>query len=67
MKWEYKVITMKTQGYMGGAVDTVELEKALNSLGEEGWELACACDTNATFGRTGEMVVLFKRRKGTPR
>ncbi|MBW6467082.1 MAG: DUF4177 domain-containing protein [Brevefilum sp.] len=61
MEWEYKVITMRTEGFMGGKVDISELETALNNLGKEGWELTAAFDTNEGYGRTRDVVVLFKR------
>lgn len=61
MEWEYKVITMKTEGFMGGKVDISELEIALNNLGKDGWELTAAFDTNEGYGRTRDVVVLFKR------
>lgn len=59
--WEYKVITMKTEGFMGGIVDISELETAFNNLGKDGWELIASFDTNEGYGRTRDVVVLFKR------
>jgi hypothetical protein len=61
MEWEYKVITFRTEGFMGGKVDVSQLESLMNSLGRDEWELTAAFDTNEGYGRTRDVVVLFKR------
>lgn len=61
MDWEYRVITMKTEGFMGGKVDVSQLELMMNNLGRDEWELAAALDTNEGYGRTRDVVLLFKR------
>jgi hypothetical protein len=60
-EWEYKVITLRTEGFWGGKVDITELETVMNNLGRDGWELTAAFDTNESYGRTRDVVALFKR------
>ena len=63
MEWEYKVLTIETTGFMGGKVDVVQLETLMNSLGRDGRELAAAVDTYEGYGRTRNVVLLFKRTR----
>jgi len=63
MEWEYKVLTIETTGFMGGKVDVVQLETLMNSLGRDGRELAAAVDTIEGYGRTRNVVLLFKRTR----
>ncbi len=61
MEWEYKVITLRTEGFWGGKIDVAQMEALMNSLGHDEWELTAAFDTNEGYGRTRDVVVLFKR------
>ena len=62
MKWEYKTIKMATTGVLvGGKLDESQFDARLNELGQEGWELAMALDTNQVGGMTRDVVVIFKR------
>ena len=61
MKWEYKTITMNTKGFTGGIIEPDELDKGLNRLGSDGWELVSALDTNYEGGRSRLVVAIFKR------
>ena len=63
MKWEYRTIRLGTHGFLGGKVDDQQLEAMMNSLGESGWELVTAFDTNQAYGETRDVVVLFKKEK----
>jgi hypothetical protein len=63
MNWEYKTIKLATTGFSGGKLDEIKLESMMNSLGEQGWELAAALDTNQGAGSTLDVVVIFKRPK----
>jgi hypothetical protein len=63
MNWEYKTIKLATTGFSGGKLDEIKLESIMNSLGEQGWELAAALDTNQGAGSTLDVVVIFKRPK----
>lgn len=62
-KWEYKTIKMSTTGFMGGILDSSELNEKLNSLGEEGWEVTTGLVTNQGNGYSREVVVILKREK----
>jgi len=63
MKWEYKTIKLKTAGRLGGKLDEEELDRLMNDLGEQGWALAAAFDTNQQPGTTKDAVIIFKRAK----
>ncbi len=63
MKWEYKTIKLKTAGRLGGKLDEAELDRLMNDLGDQGWELAAAFDTNQQAGTTKDAVIIFKRAK----
>ncbi len=61
MKWEYKTIKLRATGLLGGKVDEVEFDRTMNALGQEGWELTAAFDTNEAYGSTRDVVAVFKR------
>jgi hypothetical protein len=65
MQWEYKTIKLGTTGFLGGKFEVEELDKLLNELGSQGWDLAAAFDTNKTNGETRDVVVIFKRQRDT--
>jgi hypothetical protein len=62
MSWEYKTIKLGTKGFLGGKVEEVKLEKALNDLGRQDWELVSIFATNQTQGQTRDIVAVLKRR-----
>jgi hypothetical protein len=62
MVWEYKTIKLATTGFWSGPkVDDEKLDLLMNELGQQGWELAAALDTNQPHGTTKDVVVIFKR------
>ena len=61
MKWEYKTIKLVTDEFAGHKLDENELDEHMNRLGEQGWELVSAFDTNQGNGEF--MVAVFKRPK----
>lgn len=64
MKWEYRTIKLAATGFlMGGKIDESKLDRMMNDLGEQGWELVSAFDTNEVYGGTRDAVVIFKRQK----
>jgi hypothetical protein len=63
MKWEYKTLKLGAKGLWGGKVDEAQHDRTMNELGDQGWELGAALDTNAGAGRTRDVVVIFKRPK----
>ena len=63
MKWEYKTIKFATKGLSGGKLDEQKLDDFMNQLGEQGWELVSAFDTNQAYGATRDVVAVFKRAK----
>jgi len=60
-RWEYKTIKLKTTGMVGGILDTAAFDEMLNQLGNEGWELVAAFDTNQSYGASREAIAVFKR------
>jgi len=72
MKWEYHCLKIKARAEsQEGRVFTVTRSQAdideaglaaeMNALGEQGWELVSALDTNAIEGATRILVLMFKR------
>jgi hypothetical protein len=61
MKWEYKSLKLGTTGLLGGKIDVESLDAYMNILGEEGWELVAAFDTNQAYGQTRDVLLIFKR------
>jgi hypothetical protein len=67
MIWEYKVIPVKTRihsGSLSGGNKPImeDVQKDLNILGEEGWELVSVQDVSLTDGRRFTVAYL-KRLK----
>lgn len=60
-RWTYKVIKFNTTGWLGGQIDESELNRELDRLGGEGWELVSCVDTNASHGRSVFVVCILKR------
>ena len=63
MKWEYKTIKVDTKGFIGGKLDEANLDQMMNTLGDDGWELVAAFDTNAEGGVSRHVVGILKRPK----
>ncbi len=64
MVWEYLTEKCQTGGFLGGKVDIEALRLRLNHLGQFGWELVSAVDTNqAPYGETREILLIFKRAR----
>jgi hypothetical protein len=63
MKWEYKTIKVDTTGLAGGKLDEANLDQILNALGDSGWEVVAAFDTNAELGASRHVVAILKRPK----
>ena len=61
--WIYKTLKLDTIGFKGGIVQTEVLEKGLNQLGEQGWELVVAFDTAQEDGRSREVLAIFKKER----
>ena len=61
MNWEYQTIKLAATGLMGGKINEEKLDQAMNELGNQGWELAAAFDTDIAGGGTRDVVVIFKR------
>ena len=62
-QWEYKSLKMDTGGFLGGKLDIDAFDVRLNELGEQGWELVGAFDTNQSHGASRDVIAVFKRRK----
>jgi hypothetical protein len=61
MKWQYKTLRLAAHGFLGGKVDLEKFEQELDRLGEDGWELVNAFDTNQSSGATRDVIAVFKR------
>ena len=62
-KFEYKVTVYDTKGFLGGTVESRQLEDQLNLLGSDGWEMVGCTSTNQSYGSSKSIVCIFKRKK----
>jgi hypothetical protein len=62
MQWEYKLLSMKTGGFVGGKLDDEKFTRALNELGRDRWELVSVFDTAMGSGQTRDVIAVFKRQ-----
>ena len=60
-KFEYKILTTGVKGFCNPTIDGEELSIYFDKLGSLGWELVSSVGTNYRYGRTNEIVFIFKR------
>ncbi len=58
MRWEYKTLQYTKRSFFTGAVNAVELERELNELGRDGWELVSINQTQMQ-----PALIVLKRSK----
>ena len=65
MQWEYLTVKATPDwGLLSGkTLNCDEINRHLNRLGAERWELTTAFDVNAFRGETNEVVLIFRRPK----
>lgn len=68
MQWEYKVVNLSGEvkkSRFHGHLNQDDLEKKLNHLGGQGWELLSGIlpRTAGMFAAQGEQLCIFKRPK----
>jgi len=62
MKFEYKLIHYKAEGWVsGGKVDVDKMANEYNIQGQDGWELVSVMDTNKYQGQSDLVITFFKR------
>ena len=63
MKWEYRTERFNTDfGFFSGtSFDTEEMNRKLNALGTERWELVSVFDISKVKGGSKHVVAVFKR------
>jgi hypothetical protein len=62
MNWRYKTIKLTAEGsFFGGNANIEKIDAELNALGNEGWELVAAFDTNEAGGVSRDLVMILKR------
>jgi hypothetical protein len=62
-QWEYHIYTLRAEGFTGGKIDTESMDREINALGTDGWQLVSTVDTNYSGGGTRNIVLIFKREK----
>jgi len=63
MKWEYTTIMLSASGFwLGGKLDGQAFTDKLNELGQQGWDLVSAFDTNMLRGKTRDVIAVLKRQ-----
>jgi hypothetical protein len=60
-RFEYKTVEIKPKGTWQLKFDVVEIDKILNEMGSQGWELVAVEDRNVGYGHTGNFFYTFKR------
>ena len=59
--WEYKTVELKTVA--DTSLNEEKLDRYMNDLGAQGWELVPGFCVNQVWGSTREIVAVFKREK----
>ena len=59
VKWEYKIINIRSENYRLNPAASRELD----ALGEDGWELVSITSVNFKTGATDNIGMVFKRPK----
>ena len=60
-RFEYKTVEIKPTGTWTSKFDIVEIDKILNGMGSQGWELVSMEDRNVGYGTTACFYYTFKR------
>lgn len=60
-RFEYKTVEIKPKGTWQKKFDVTEIDKILNEMGSQGWELVAVEDRNVGYGHTGYFFYTFKR------
>lgn len=60
-RFEYKTVEIKPTGTWTSKFDIVEIDKILNAMGSQGWELVSMEDRNVGYGTTACFYYTFKR------
>lgn len=63
-KFEYKTLEFEASGIIRPInINSKKLEKILNEMGEEGWEMIHPVDYATHYGTTEKVILFFKREK----
>jgi hypothetical protein len=62
-RWEYRVMLMNVQGFLGPSVDLEQLRQYLDAAGDEGWELVAAVPITRGQGSMSDLMGILKRRR----
>ena len=60
-KFEYKTLKIEPKGFWGTKLDADEIDKILNELGQQGWELVSMQDLSVS-GSSWTFHYTFKRQ-----
>ncbi|MCL2846641.1 MAG: DUF4177 domain-containing protein [Firmicutes bacterium] len=60
-KFEYKTVLINVMSLYGKRIDTARMDKELNKLGAEGWELVASKSSQPGWGNDKGIVCVFKR------
>ncbi|MFD1771893.1 DUF4177 domain-containing protein [Sphingobacterium suaedae] len=59
-RYEYKTVKIEPKGFWGTKLEPEEIDKILNELGQQGWELVCMQDLSVN-GNSWTFHYTFKR------
>lgn len=60
-RFEYKTVQVKPKGAWGAKFDIDEINKMLNEMGSQGWELLFIEQQKINYGNTACFLYTFKR------
>lgn len=60
-KFEYKTLVYETSGWYAAKIDTAHFDVKLNELAKEGWELDKCFPLTESYGKTRDIIFIFKR------
>ena len=61
MKWQYSTDVIYAGGFFIRSISRDELERRLKARDEEGWELVSTSQIAGTYGKTRELLLIFRR------
>ncbi len=62
-QFEYKIIRIARKSVWNNKIDYEELEKGLNELGKQGWEVTQATNSNMYENKFTGVFIILKRIK----
>ncbi len=62
MQWKYKTFKIEEEDLQFSGREANDLEKDLNDLGRQGWELVTSMGISGLSGSTNEVMFILKKQ-----